>query len=81
MWKPEDQRKLKELAQEILKKPICKQADFNRRFYLKTDWSKDCMGAALLQADSDSEVALKAELDKINGGPCLFDRNLNPSDL
>ena len=65
VWKPKDQALLRELANEVLKKPIWKRADFNRRFYLKTDWSKDCMGAALLQADANSEKALEAELEEI----------------
>ena len=65
VWTPKDQSLLKELANKILKKPIQKRADFNWRFYLKTDWSKDCMGAALLQADATSEKALKAELQEM----------------
>ena len=35
------------------------------------------MGAALLQADATSEKALKAELEEVRGGPCMFDKNLS----
>ena len=44
-----------------------------RRFYLKTDWSKDGMGAVLLQAD-DSEEARAAEEREVQGGKCELDR-------
>ena len=80
-WTAADQELLQELGAEILKKPILKRPDFNRRFYLKTDWSKDYMGAALLQADPDSKIALEAELNEINGGPCMFDKIIRNPDL
>ena len=38
------------------------------------------MGAALSQADATSEKALKAELEEMRGGPCVFDKNLSPSE-
>ena len=38
------------------------------------------MGDALLQADTTSEKALKAELEEVRGGPCVLDKNLSPSE-
>ena len=38
------------------------------------------MGAALLQADATSKKALKAALEEVQGGPCVFDKNLNPTE-
>eukprot|EP00957_Ditylum_brightwellii_P001811 139232-Ditylum_brightwellii.AAC.1 len=46
-----------------------------RRFYLKTDWSKEGMGAVLLQAD-DSAEARAAEEEEKKGGKCEFDKTL-----
>eukprot|EP00957_Ditylum_brightwellii_P066131 5018059-Ditylum_brightwellii.AAC.1 len=49
--------------------------DPTQRFYLKTDWSKEGMGAVLLQAD-DSPDARAAEEEEQKGGKCEFDRSL-----
>ena len=80
-WTTQDQQLLRELADELLKTPIRKRPDFERRFYLKTDWSKCGMGAALLQADADNEVARLAEEAEKKGGPCAFDKTTSNQDL
>ena len=71
-WDEDDDNLLEELKNSILKEPILKRPDSSLRFYLKTDWSKMAMGAALLQPDT-SEEALKAMTDENKGEQCLFD--------
>ena len=48
---PEYQRLLERLKTDILSGPTLSRPDPSRRFYIKTDWSKDGMGVVLLQAD------------------------------
>ena len=71
-WKPEHADILSGLKKDILAGPVLARPDYSRRFYLKTDWSSDGMGAVLLQAD-DNEDARQAEQSEDNGGACLFD--------
>ena len=80
-WMAENQQKLQESWQEILKKPVCKRPDCSWRFCLKTDWSKKAMGAALSQADPDFTAAKKAEWKEIAGGLCAFDKTLKHNEL
>ena len=71
-WDKEDDLLLDDLKKSILSEPILKRPDSSLRFYLKTDWSKMAMGAALLQpATSDS--ALQAMNEEIGGEQCKFD--------
>ncbi|CAJ1964682.1 unnamed protein product [Cylindrotheca closterium] len=51
-WEPQDDETLDELKQAIVTGPILKRPNPKRRFYLKTDWSSNAMGAVLLQADT-----------------------------
>ena len=81
VWTDADQELLREFGAEIMSKPIRKRPDFNRRMYLKTDWSKNFMGAVLTQPEATSDVARKAEEEEIRGGPCVFDRTLDPKEL
>jgi hypothetical protein len=64
------------LKQEILNGPVLKRPNWNRRFYLKTDWSKNAMGAVVLQADCtpEAEEAIQRELE---GGAWEFDKTLS----
>ena len=64
---------LEELREDILSEPVLARPDPDRRFYLKTDWSKDGMGAVLLQAE-DTPEACKAEDEEARGEPCSFDK-------
>ena len=73
LWSNEDEVILRDLKVDILKGPTLARPNHNRRFYLKSDWSKDKMGAVLLQAD-DSPQAIKAEAEECAGGKCAFDR-------
>jgi hypothetical protein len=61
------------LKEEILAAPLLAQDDSTKRFYLKTDWSKDDMGDVLLLAEV-SDASVSAVLAGDAGGPCMFDR-------
>jgi ribosomal protein L21E len=75
-WGKEDDDLLEELKGAILQEPILKRPDSSLRFYLKTDWSKMAMGAALLQPDRSPESS-EAMNREINGEPCAFDHTLS----
>ena len=47
-WTDEHEALFHQLIEELLDKP-------DRRFYVKTDWSKDTKGAVLCQAGDDEE--------------------------
>ena len=73
LWTEEYQHVLTWLKSSILKGPMLARPDPNRRFYLKMDWSKDWMGAVLLQAN-DSPESRAAEKREAEGGRCEFDK-------
>ena len=73
-WKKEDEELLAELKQAITSEPILRRPNSNARFYLKTDWSKNAMGAALLQPNPDDDAAMLAMKDEIAGEACQFDQ-------
>jgi hypothetical protein len=50
-WLPEHDTLFKELIKEVVHGPTLQRPDPSRRFYVKTDWSKDGIGAVLLQPD------------------------------
>ena len=60
LWNPKHQRLIEWLKKEILSGPTLSILDLSRRFYIRTDWSKDGMGAVLMQSDV-SEEARKPE--------------------
>ena len=62
LWEPQDDTILH--CGPVLKRPNSK-----RRFYLKTDWSSNAMGAVLLQADLTEEAEEAMQL-KIQGEKC-----------
>jgi hypothetical protein len=67
LWKSSDDQLFNTLKSEILEGPILKWPDYNRRFYVKTDWSQNGMGGALCQPDCNEEEEL-AMLREIKGG-------------
>jgi RNase H-like domain found in reverse transcriptase/Integrase zinc binding domain/Reverse transcriptase (RNA-dependent DNA polymerase) len=72
-WTNDDDDILSDLKESILSAPILRRPNSALRFYLKTDWSKDAMGAALLQPDEDDQVALEAMMNEVSGNKCVFD--------
>ena len=71
LWGPQEEALLEELKQAIVEGPMLARPDPSRRFYVKTDWSKEGIGAVLLQAE-DTPEARKAEREEIEGGKCEF---------
>ena len=65
---------LEQLKEEIIHGLVLARPDYNRRFYLKTDWSKHGMAAVLCQADPECSESIAAEKTEAAGGPCLFDK-------
>ena len=61
LWTEEDESLLMEFKKEILIKPVMDRPDLNKRFYLKTDFSKFAFGAALCQADDKDEHLAEQE--------------------
>jgi hypothetical protein len=76
IWKKEHQDLLDRLKRLIVGGPVLQRPDFDRRLYLKTDWSKDGVGVALLQAE-DTPEARAAEDREADGGPCEFERSVS----
>ena len=73
LWEPQDDTTLFRLKKSILDGPVLKRPNSNRRFYLKTDWSSNAMGAVLLQADL-TEEAEESMWREIQGEKCQFDK-------
>jgi hypothetical protein len=67
LWTTECDDLLVYLKEKILEAPLLARADSKKRFYLKTDWSKDGMGAVLLQAE-DSDASASSVLAEYTGG-------------
>ena len=81
IWTHQDEALRLELLSEIKSKPSLVRPDYNRRFYLKTDWCKHAMAGVLLQADPSDAAAFKHELTEQRGGPCTFDSKRTPTSL
>ncbi|CAJ1948175.1 unnamed protein product [Cylindrotheca closterium] len=75
-WEPKDDKTLDKLKQAIVTGPILKRPNPKRRFYLKTDWSSNAMGAVLLQADT-TEEAEESMRKEIEGGKCEFNKSMS----
>ena len=56
LWNTAYQRSMERLKKGILSGPTLERPDPYRRFYIKTDWSKDGMGVMILQADVSAEA-------------------------
>ena len=72
-WDDKCEELLDQLKKDIIKGPVLKRPNPKRRFYLKTDWSKEGMGGVLLQADT-TEEAEEAMRREMKGGKCEFDK-------
>ena len=71
LWNIEYQISLKRLKKCILSGPTLARPDPTRMFYIKTYFSKDIMGAVLLQSDVSEEV-INSEAQEKDGGKCEF---------
>jgi hypothetical protein len=74
LWEPQDLNLLDQLKEEVINGLVLSRPDYNRRFYLKTDWIKHGMAAVLCQADPNCPDSVAAEQAEGAGSPCLFDR-------
>jgi hypothetical protein len=74
LWEPQDLNLLDQLKGEVINGLVLARPDYNRGFYLKTDWSKHGMAAVLCQADHNCPESVAAEQAEGAGSPCLFDR-------
>jgi len=75
LWRDrEDDQLMKELINEIISGPVLKRADFDRTFYLKTDWSSKGMAMVLCQAECTPE-AEEAMMRELKTGVCEFDKS------
>ena len=73
LWTQQHSDLLTELKTEVIAGPVLARPDPKRRFYVKTDWSKNKMGTVLCQADPSAEN-LDAEIREAAGEKCHFDR-------
>ena len=73
LWGDEEKVLLERLKAAIVAGPVLARPDPKRRFYLKTDWSCEGMGAVLLQAE-DTPEARAHEQREIDGERCAFDQ-------
>lgn len=73
LWKLKDDKLVTDLKGRMLEGPVLKRPNWNRRFYLKMDWSKEAMAAVTCQAKCtpEAEVAIARELE---GGACKFNK-------
>ncbi len=76
VWTQEDDCILEDLKETILSEPILQRPNPRKRYYVKHDWCRDGMAAALCQRD-DSPEAAAAEEREAKGGPCEFDQTLS----
>jgi hypothetical protein len=72
-WLPSHEKLFEEVKADILAKPVLLRPNYERRFYVKTDWSRLAMGAVLLQADPDDQRAALIKQIEREGGPCCFE--------
>jgi hypothetical protein len=76
LWKPQHNALLEEFKLSILSGPVLKRPDWDRPFYVKTDWSSRAKGGVLCQPDCspEAEVAIKRELE---GADSEFDKTIS----
>jgi hypothetical protein len=71
LWEPQDLNLLDQLKEEVITGLVLARPDYNRQFYLKTDWSTHGMAVVLCQADPNCPGALAAEQAEGAGTPPL----------
>jgi hypothetical protein len=64
--------KLRSFPDQFVKRP-----DWNRLFYLKTDWSSKGISAVLLQAETAPDAEDATMPSKIKGDVCQFNKTLS----
>jgi Reverse transcriptase (RNA-dependent DNA polymerase)/RNase H-like domain found in reverse transcriptase len=78
VWQEEDNKLLKVLVDELIKRPTLARPDYTRRFYLKTDWCRLGMAAVLLQADpTDAEAEEHERQETEHKEQCKFDKHMH----
>ena len=84
LWNIEDQRLLEWLKKDVLSGTNLSRPDPSIRLYINTDWSKDGMGAVLLQSYVSTE-ARNLEAKEKDGGSINFTspyrRNVSTTNL
>ncbi len=76
VWTDADETLRLALLDELKSRPPLARPDFNRRFYLKTDWCSLGKAAVLLQADPNDPDARLAEEAEDGGEICMFDNTI-----
>jgi hypothetical protein len=76
LWNSTADALLTTMKDAILSRPVLKRPDWNRPFFVKTDWSSFAKGGALCQAECtpQAEEALK---DQSDGHPSVFDKTIS----
>jgi RNase H-like domain found in reverse transcriptase len=79
-WTPVAAQLLEEMKEAIISGPVLKRPDWNRTFYVKTDWSSYAKGGALCQPECSPEAkeALRKDMEGKDGG---FDKTISGFQL
>ena len=75
LWNSEYQRLLEWLKKDILSGRTLAIPDPSIRSFIKIYWTKDVMGAVIMQEDVSAE-AIKSEAQEKDGEKCEFDKSL-----
>ena len=77
LWTPKEDSLLHVMKEAILSGPVLKRPDWDRPFFVKTDWSSFAKGAALCQPKNTpaAEEALRKERDE--GTVADFDKTIS----
>ena len=67
LWTDEHEAVLTQLKQDIIAGPVLARPHPDWRFYLKTDWSKEKMGAVLLQANVTPQAQAAEDRERQGG--------------
>ena len=73
-------KEMNTVLNDLIKDPVLRRPDPDKRFYLRTDACKNGHGNVLLQP-GDDETSIKAMNDEIAGGKCQFDTTLKETLL
>ena len=75
IWNIENKSLLERLKKDVLSGPTLARPHSSRRFYIKTDCSKDVLREVFLQA-YDSEESRKSDGKENDRGKCEFDKSI-----